>query len=211
MLGYCEDSRLADRARSVARVSHHPVLPARYYELAPVDLDCPRRAVHLAYFGVFYETRDLGELVSALMRLRQDERERVCLHVYTSEPEKLALKIARLGLSGTVRVAPYVPVLEFLNLTTRFDVLVVNDAETASHHTVNPYLPSKLADYLGSGTPVWAICEDGSELSRMEGVAYKSRLGDVEGTLAGLRQLLGQHEGRDGGALLTATDRRATT
>ena len=100
--------------------------------------------------------------------------------------------------------------LEFLNLTTRFDVLVVNDAETTAHHRVNPYLPSKLADYVGSGTPVWAICEDGSELSEMEGIAYKSRLGDIDATLACLRRLLRQHEGR-GGVALNTEARRATT
>ena len=91
-----------------------------------------------------------------------DEREQLCLHVYTADPDELALEIARAGLAGTVRVAPYLPFLEFLNLTTQFDVLVVNDAATEAHHGVNPYLPSKVADYVGSGTPVWAICEEGS-------------------------------------------------
>ena len=71
MLGYCEDPALVERARSIAEVHSHPVLPQQYYELAPANLDCPRTAVHLAYFGVFYETRDLGDVVSALLRLRQ--------------------------------------------------------------------------------------------------------------------------------------------
>jgi hypothetical protein len=189
MLGYCEDPALVQRARSVAQVHSHPVLPARYYEFAPVDIDCPRNAVHLAYFGVFYGTRDLGDLVSALVRLRQEEREQLCLHVFTPEPDKLALEMVRVGLAGTVRVAPYKPVLEFLNLTTQFDVLVVNDATTAAHHSLNPYLPSKVADYVGSGTPVWAIYEEGSMLASLD-FAHRSRLGDVEQALTVLRSLI---------------------
>jgi hypothetical protein len=195
MLGYCEDPALVERARSVARVQSHPVLPERYYEMSPVELGCPRDAVQLAYFGVFYETRDLGDIVSALVRLSQDERERVCLHVFTSEPDQLALQIARAGLAGTVRVSPYVPVLEFLHLTTTFDVLVVNDARTAGHHSLNPYLPSKVADYVGSGTPVWAIAEEGSVLSSLD-VAHRSRLGDVDEAVRVLRRLIDARSAR---------------
>ena len=142
--------------------------------------------MHLAYFGVFYETRDLGDVVSALLRLRQDEREQLCVHVYTADPDALALEIARVGLAGTVRVAPYLPVLEFLNLTTQFDVLVVNDAASTAHHSLNPYLPSKVADYVGSGTPVWAIYEEGSMLASLD-FAHRSGLGDVEGAVTVLR------------------------
>jgi hypothetical protein len=82
-----------------------------------------------------------------------------------------------------------VPFLEFLNLTTLFDVLLVNDAATAQHHAVNPYLPSKISDYRGSGTPIWAICEPGSILSTQP-VDFSSELGDVAGATAALRALI---------------------
>ena len=42
MLGYCDEPALVERARSIARVHSHPVLPPSYYELAPTALDCPR-------------------------------------------------------------------------------------------------------------------------------------------------------------------------
>ena len=57
-----------------------------------------------------------------------------------------------------MRVGPYVRYLEFLNLTTKFDCLIVNDAATGASHARNPYLPSKWADYRGAGTPVWGTC-----------------------------------------------------
>jgi glycosyltransferase involved in cell wall biosynthesis len=189
MLGYCDDARLVERVRSIAEVRHHPVLPPEFYALGSTTFDGAPDRVHLAYFGVFYATRDLGDVVAGLGLLRQDERESLRLHVFTDKPDRLRLQVARAGLVGTVRVRPYVPVLEFLHLTTQFDVLVVNDAMTSAHHARNPYLPSKLADYAGSGTPVWAICEDGSALSTA-GHDYTSRLGDPEAAAAVLRRLV---------------------
>jgi hypothetical protein len=189
MLGYCPEPALVARARSIAEITQHPVLPRRFYEQSSTTLDRHRDAVHLAYFGVFYSTRDLGDVVQALVRLRQPERDRVRLHVFTSNPDKLTLEVVRMGLAGVVHVHPFVPVLDFLRLTTQFDVLVVNDAATASHHALNPYLPSKVADYVGSGTPIWAICEPGSALSTMQ-LAHRSTLGDVDEALTVLRSLI---------------------
>ena len=68
--------------------------------------------------------------------------------------------------------------LDFLNLTTKFDVLIVTDANTEDYFEINPYLPSKLSDYIGSGSDIWGICELGSILDSNEIIKYKSRLGD---------------------------------
>ena len=78
MLGHCDDPALVERARSIAEVHSTSGATAGVLRAGP---ERPRAAhagaVHLAYFGVFYETRDLGDLVQALLRLRQHERERV--------------------------------------------------------------------------------------------------------------------------------------
>lgn len=195
MLGYCEDERLAARARSIAVVEQHPIPPPEAYELARADVAHDPGVLQLAYFGVFYLTRDLGVVVQALARLRQHERARIRLHVFTNDPDSLSLEVVRAGLAGVVRAHAFVPVLEFLSLTRQFDVLVVNDAATAAHHDVNPYLPSKLADYRASGTPIWAIYEPGSVLSTKE-VSHRTALGDVEEAVAVLRALLTEHTPR---------------
>ena len=189
MLDHCDDPELARRALAISEVHAHPPLPRSFYDLAPVDLDRRHDAVHLAYFGAFYDTRHLGDLVQGLLRLRQSEREHVRLHVYTPDPTELTLRLARLGLAGTVSAHPYKPVLEFLNLTTQFDVLVVDDARTTDCHDLNPYLPSKVADYAGSGTPIWAIYEPGSVMSSMP-FDHRSRLGDVDEAHLVLQRLI---------------------
>ena len=86
-----------------------------------------------------------------------------------------------LGISDLVTIGPYVAYLAFLGLTTRFDCLLVNDAITAGTHARNPFLPSKWADYRGSGTAVWGIVEPGSALSR-EPLDHISRVGDIDAT-----------------------------
>ena len=67
--------------------------------------------------------------------------------------------------------------LEFLNLTTKFDILLANDLVTKDNFKINPYLPSKLADYTGSGNDIWIIYERGSVMSEVE-AKYKSDVHD---------------------------------
>lgn len=67
---------------------------------------------------------------------------------------------------------------EFLNATTKFDVLIVNDLLTKDNFSKNPYLPSKLSDYLGSSTDVWAFYGKGSTLSKYD-LKYMSDIYDL--------------------------------
>lgn len=189
MLGYCRNRKAAERAAQISVVSHHPTLPDHFYRSESVEYPLTPDRVHIGYFGNFYLTRGLTEVTAALQSLTPAERERVRLHVFTDQPESLELDALRRGLSDVINARSYVPFLEFLNLTTKFDALLVNDAATAQHHAVNPYLPSKLSDYRGSGTPIWAIYEPGSVLSTQE-VDHASALGDVDGATAVMRALI---------------------
>ena len=74
-----------------------------------------------------------------------------------------------------------VSLLEFLNLSTKLDVLIVNDTLTKGYFDVNPFLPSKYSDYLGSGNDIWAICEEYSVLDSLD-IKYKSYIDDYQST-----------------------------
>jgi hypothetical protein len=193
MLSYCPGPGLVERVRAISRVSHHPTLPPAYYTMveAEHELSGPD-VVDIGYFGVFYASRGLTEVTEALQSLRLADRRHVRLHVFTDRHENLSHEVVRAGLADVIRVRPYLPYLEFLNLTTKLDVLLVNDAATATHHGINPYLPSKLSDYRGSGTPIWAIHEPGSMLARVE-TTYGSRLGDAEGARRTIEQMIRDH------------------
>lgn len=197
MLEHCLDPVLAERVAAISSVSHHPTLPERFYEMSPAAYPLSPDLVHIGYFGVFYVTRGLTEVIAALEALDPVERSLVRLHVFTDKPDELELQVLTRNLSDVILVRPYVPFLEFLNLTLKFDALLVNDASTTEHHKVNPYLPSKISDYRGSGTPVWAIHEPGSVLSTID-TEYSSRLGDSDGATETLRRIIAAgHRARD--------------
>ena len=188
MLQHAAHPDLAARVTAVSEISHHPVLPSSYYSLIRSEYELDPDRVNIGYFGVFYGSRDVNDLLDALAHLAPTLRERVLLHIFTNKPEESAGVVAGRGLERCVRVNRYRPFLEFLNLTTRLDWLVVADAKVSSSHGLNPYLPSKYADYRGSGTSVWSIVEPGSTLDSLPAEA-KTRLGDVEAAAELLRTL----------------------
>lgn len=189
MLGYAPSDELRARAAAIATVAPHPTLPRRFYELQPTAYPLEPGRVHLAYFGAFYESRGLDDVLKAIDGLDPWHRDRVRLHVFTAQPHRFAQAAADLGVSDAVVARHYVPFLSFLYLCARFDVLVLSDTETSSTHPVSPYLPSKWSDYRGSGRPVWAVLEPGSPLSR-ETIAYRSALGDPDGCRTTLETII---------------------
>jgi len=190
MLGYCADRRLAERARGISRVLHHPVPGPELYTMAEPAYDLDPGRVHLGYFGNFYANRGLTEVIEAIDELTPAERARLQLHVFTNDPEPLQADVRARGLGDVITAGPMFGYLEYLNLITRFDVLLINDYATSPHYVPNPYLPAKLADYLGSGTPIWALYEPGSVLSATD-VEHATPLGDVEAAAKVLHGLLG--------------------
>jgi hypothetical protein len=189
MLAYCRDPSLIRRVRSLARIRPPSVPVPELYRLRKASYVLDPGAVNIGYFGAFYGRRGLDEVMGALRLLEPEERERIRLHVFTKPYERMSIEVLRTGLADVVRVAPYVDYLAFLNLITEFDVLLVNDLSTADLPTTNPYLPSKIFDYQGSGRAIWAIQETGSALSSLP-ADYVSRLGDVDDALLQLRRIL---------------------
>ncbi len=192
MLDYLGDPELETRVRGVSTISEHPTLEPNFYHLETVDYALDPRVMNVAYFGVFYQTRGLDEVLDALARLTPQQRSVVRLHVFTVQPDELTAAAEAAGLSGVIIARPYVSYLGALNLATRMDVLLINDASTVGLHSRNPYLPSKWADYAGSGTDVWAIVEPGSVLSSKKS-RYQSRIGDVDGARAQLVAMIEDH------------------
>ena len=189
MLDRFPQRELAARGDRVGVVAAHPVPAPHLYRARTATLSLPAGRLNVGYFGAFYARRGLAEVVAALQELRGSERQRLRLHVFTVDPDALAEQLAAAHLEDVVVPHPFVGYLEYLNLLTRFDVLLVNDARTADTHDVNPYLPSKWSEYSGSGRPVWGIVEPGSILSRQP-LAYRSELGDAAGALTVLREMI---------------------
>lgn len=189
MLGYCADRGLSERASGISRALHHPVPGESMYRVAKSGYPLAEGVVNIGYFGNFYPNRGLGEIVEALDSLTVAERDRVRLHVFTGRFAALRNEMIERGMADVMRVNPMLGYLEYLNLLTRFDVLMINDYATSPHYVPNPYLPAKLADYLGSGSRIWSLYEPGSVLSTTA-VDHASALGDAAAATDVLRQLL---------------------
>ncbi len=145
--------------REKSMVLHHPALPRQYVSLMHCEYPLNPQQINVGYFGTFYSNRNSDDLLRLL------QRPDVAVHIFTPQKEMELPKTyqpfaARLHLHDTVDH------LSFLNVASRFDYLFLSDVDFPGE--INPYLPSKFADYLMTGTPILAKISVNSCLSRME-------------------------------------------
>ena len=162
-----------------ATTKSHPTLSQEYYEIQQSNYRIDNDKVNFAYFGTFYQTRKLNDIIEIVKTLREPYKDKVLIHVFTNTREVLAAEINEVGVAENFAINDYVSFFEFLNLTTQFDCLVLNDAITKPEKSVNPYLPSKLSDYIGGSRPIWVLYEHDSILHRSRDIQYKSELGNI--------------------------------
>lgn len=152
----------------------HPTLDSQYYELKQSDIELNENDINIAYFGGFYYIlRHFESLFYAYESLNHKHKDRIKFHLFLNDDEFINILIEPLQFKDNIIIRKPLEYLEFLNATTKFDILLVNDTVTADSFDLNPYLPSKLSDYKGSGRDIWAIYEDKSTLSKLD-VKYKS-------------------------------------
>lgn len=182
---------LRDRIESRAVIRPHPTLPPSFYTIAEDTWSPSGNRISIGYFGSFYRTRGLDELLIALGQLDSARRKTLQLDIYTGSQNELRQQIAREHLTGTVAVHDTLPYLDFLARSRKYDFLLVNDTFTEGLKPCNPYLPSKVSDYLGAGTRIWRLAEPGSPLSLLDLPAgsLTSRLGDVASYRAALERM----------------------
>ena len=152
--------------KNKAVIQKHPTLNKEYYYLENVEASIDQSLINLAYFGNFYSRRSYDNFIRLIESLNNNFKYFFKLHIYTNKNMLNDEDLAYLE-DEHITVSPYLSFTEFLNVTTKFDALIVNDANTIEDKFINPYLPSKLSDYLGSGTAIIAINEKESILSKL--------------------------------------------
>lgn len=200
MMSYLGNSNLESYVRRKAVIMPQPTLSESFYTLGKPNYHLDEDCINIGYFGSFYPTRGLGDVLSALHSFPGVKRSKLRFHIFTNQADAVRENDWYSALAENIVLRDYVDYLDFLALTKSFDCLVVNDASTLGSKPVNPYLPSKVSDYLGSGTPIWGICEPGSCLDALadEGkIAYRSELGDLESQLRVLNALSESDKARE--------------
>ncbi len=179
-----------DELEKKSIVSKHPTLKGAIYEIEDAKVLLDTQKCNIAYFGNFYKSRGLEDVIESMRKI-PNVHEKFSLHIFTSNPQETSERIKGTGLEEVIFAKSYLPYLKFLSACTYFDYLLVNDAKTTGVKPLNPYLPSKLSDYLGANRPIWAITEHGSPMDHItlpEG-SIKSYLGNIHSYHAALDKM----------------------
>ncbi|MBO9556775.1 glycosyltransferase [Cellulomonas sp.] len=188
MLSQVASRRLRDRVARVAVVRPHPAPPPFMLDVEDAPYVTAEGQVHVGYFGSFYDNRGLDEVFVGLANSDIDVQRTIRLHVFSNHVDDVGARAAALGVAGSVHSLPYLSYADFLPALRQFDVLLANDVNRGAGLLVNPFLPSKVSDYLASGVPVWGLVDDGSPLSRMD-LAYRTPVGDSNAAMRTLARL----------------------
>ena len=128
------------------------------------------------------------DFINAFDNVSDEYKDKIRLHLFTPN-RTLFEQILSKELLDKTTFNNNIDYLKFLNLSTKFDVLIVEDSFTEGHFIKNPYLPSKLSDYNGSNTTIWAICEENSEMSKLD-IEYKSYINDLSTNINALNSIM---------------------
>src|SRR5699024_9623715 len=158
---------IQDKIKSKSTISVHPTLKQKYYKLVESNYKLDKEFINIAYFGNFYSRRDVKELVLLKNKLEKESKDIYKFHIYTNV-KLLNENQKELLSSNNIITNEYVPYFEFLNLSNQFDVLLAFDSITNDIKSSNPYLPSKISDYIGSQTIILALVENDSILDKMK-------------------------------------------
>lgn len=176
-----------------SEIMPHPILGSEYYHLDEAALELNEDDINLAYFGnYYYPTRHFEPLFFAFESLNHKYKDKIKFHLFINKDQFIDAFIDDLEFKDNIIIREPLNYFEFLNATLKFDVLVINDSITEEFFPVNPYLPSKLSDYLGSCRDIWAIYEKNSALSAAD-VKYKSLQKDYRQSRDVLLDILNDH------------------
>lgn len=167
MLSYADES-IRETIRNKAVIQPQPTLDRSFYQLSQIKLEKDPDKFHLAYFGSFYVNRGFKPFIDAWSKLPETEKKLLKLHIYTQQEADSILNSVPEELKERIVIQKYVGYFDFLALSDQFDGLIVMDAETKGLKFNNPYLPSKISDYLGSKSIILALVEKGSPMNQMQ-------------------------------------------
>lgn len=181
MLNNFPNQEIIPKIAHKLRIIPQPTLSEDFYRIVECDYYLNPEKINIAYFGAFYSKRGLHEVLQGFLSLSRSEQSKFEFHIFTEQVDQIKLIDEYISLKDFIRLNKYIPYLQFLNLCVKMDCLFVNDTLTVGFKEINPYLPSKLSDYLGSGVPIWAACEKSSSMDKImqqSSTGYCSYVGD---------------------------------
>lgn len=154
-----------------ALVLAHTALPKEYAAIRPSSYSLDENRINVGYFGTFYANRNSESILRLL------ENPLVDLHMFCpgiADDDEF-------DFGEHVHMNKPVSHLTFLNLASRMDYLFISDVDFPGE--VNPFVPSKLADYLSTDTRIIAEVKPGSVMSQNSSEKL-IKISDVDGAFA---------------------------
>ncbi|MGB4985516.1 MAG: glycosyltransferase [Erysipelotrichaceae bacterium] len=155
MLGYYEHQELVENINIKSLVMAQPTLPHDFTKIYNYNYFLDNRVINIAYFGSLLDYRQGNDIFNLI------NNKKVVIHFFTNQVDKvLPYESDQVIVNGPL------PYLAFLNVASKMDYLIINDTET--NFPLNPFIPSKLSDYLCSDSKILCKYVKGSVLSKMD-------------------------------------------
>ena len=125
-----------------------------------------KQAVHL---GRLYGLRKIDTFLDALKELKQEDpniENKIVFHQYSEIQEPDVRRIKEYGLDRLLVLHNKVSYDESINIMKNADVLVLFDS-LMPNSIIQPYLPSKIVEYLLLKKPILGICDNNSPSYRI--------------------------------------------
>ena len=144
------------------------------------EINKPLQAVHL---GRLYGLRKINTFLESLKQLKEEDRDlskKIVFHQYSEIQKPDVKKIKDYDLEDVFILHKTVSYDESVEVMKESDILVLFDT-LMSKSKVQPYLPSKIVEYLLLKKPILGICDDNSPSYRiLKEYGFKELGSDVE-------------------------------
>ena len=143
----------------------HPILDEHFYSLGHSEIQTDPDKVNIAYFGNVNAKRSFNAFFESWLVLPPHKRNTFRFYIFSNLKKETILNYIPEELRSYVIFGGNLNYLDFLSSLKDFDYLLTMDTEVQHIFGVNPFLPSKVADYLGSTSKIIALVENGSPTS----------------------------------------------
>lgn len=149
------------------KILPHPTPDDIFYNIGDVSYSLDSSIINLGYFGVFYKNRKLTELIDAVRAIKNYNL-KYKIHLFTNNIEDVKKELVELKVDDYFVINEYLNYFDFLKVCKMMDVLIVNDTNASNIFGFNPYLPSKISDYLGAGSKIWAFVDSPTNIKNAD-------------------------------------------
>ena len=125
----------------------------------------PLEAIHV---GRIYGLRKIDKFLEALKEIKEEDNKtskKIVFHQYGEIQPEYIDYIKNNHLEDIFIIHKSVPYGEVLNEMQKSDILVIFD--TILEEGIQPYLPSKISEYIAIGKSIFSICNDNSPIYRI--------------------------------------------